>query len=252
MKRIKSFSKGADGSHWGLSDIYPDKLAALEKALASGEPFDTGWYSSKKHIASARISSKDGLTVTVEVSVSDDFDTEGLGRVAASAPTSFKEVAIAIDKAWDEASDNKKANEVYAGYSLIRWSTEIPEWRRAKHIYPNETRKRYGRKQPQCVDYYIVNATGQFDSPPGDNYHFWGWQNDHAPEIVENSVDLGNGEKLERRRKLMRTTDEPYSEGSHCVEKGIPPTTVKKFEKFANSLKSGSLRIGDWEIKSWD
>lgn len=222
-KDLASVFGSGDGAHCGLTDWYEDKEAALKAALESGQPFDTGWYSSKKEIASARISS-DGQLVFIQVSVSDDFDTEGMGEATIPAPASLEAVAQAISRAWEEAEGDQKDNQQYAGYSLIHHTTRIPEWRRAEHSFPRETRKRYPTKVPQCLDYFIVPA-GDYDysvPPPGDNYSFWGWQND-----VE-------------------------GEGANCVDEGIPPSTVAKFEEFATQLESGSLRIGDWEIKSWD
>ena len=44
-----------DGSHHGLTNWYPKVEAAIVEALAAGQPFTTGWYGSKKEIASARI-----------------------------------------------------------------------------------------------------------------------------------------------------------------------------------------------------
>ncbi len=72
-----------DGSHWGLHDWYPEIEAGIKKALKRKTPWTTGWYSSKKEIASARLEF-DGHTITAEVSVSDDFDTPGRGLSATS------------------------------------------------------------------------------------------------------------------------------------------------------------------------
>ena len=98
MRLIKEFSQG-NGAHCGLSDWYPEQEAALKAALEAKAPFDTGWYSSKKEIASARIRSEDGVKIKVEVSVSDDFDTEGLGY-ASTKDWTVKAVSAAIDSAW--------------------------------------------------------------------------------------------------------------------------------------------------------
>lgn len=219
-----------DGAHCGLSDWYDDKEAALKAALESGLHFDTGWYGSKKEIASARISS-DGEKVWIEVSVSDDFDTEGRGETTIPAPATLEQVAQAIGAAWNEAESDQKDNREYCGYSLIHHSTKIPEWRKGPTVFPQETRKRYPRKVPQCLDYLIVPAGTLYgdiaDRPPGDNYFFWGWQNDSDHESDEDC-------------------------GKVCVEEGIPKKTVEAFEAFANRQESGSLRIGDWEIRAWD
>jgi hypothetical protein len=216
------FNSG-DGAHWGLSDWYEEKAAALKAALESGLPFDTGWYGSKKEIASARISS-DGTVIQIEVSVSDDFDTEGSGEKTIPAPATLEQVSKAIDEAWDSAEANQDDNRQYRGYALYHYSTKIPEWHRGENVYPREKRKRYPKKVPRCLDYFIVPAgdLDYSDHPPGDNYSFWGWQNDED------------------------------GEGANCVEEGIPESTVEQFTAFAKSLQPGVLRIGDWEIRSWD
>jgi hypothetical protein len=118
---LKAFQSG-NGAHCGLTDWYPDKEKALKRAIRSGKPFDTGWYGSKKEIASARIYSMDGKTVQVEASVSDDFDTYGNGaaQVFGAAPVSLEQVQQAIYRAWDEAENNQKDNREYAGFSILR------------------------------------------------------------------------------------------------------------------------------------
>lgn len=223
-----SVFEDGDGAHCGLSDWYPDKEEALKRALESGQPFDTGWYGSKKEIASARISS-DGKTVWVEVSVSDDFDTPGLGSDTLQAPATLESVANAISRAWSEAAGDQRENREYRGYSLIHHTTKIPEWQRGENVFPRETRKRYPRKMPRCLDYLIV-PSGDNDSeggPPGDSYYFWGWQNDSDHEKDEDC-------------------------GHRCVEVGIPKKTADAFAKFAYGLNEGELRIGDWEIRQWE
>lgn len=221
VELMPEFRNGGDGAHCGLDDWYEDKEAALEAALASGKPFDTGWYSSKKEIASARISS-DGKTVFVEVSVSDDFDTDGRGE--ATAECNLDSVREAIDSAWNDAGEDQKDNRAYQGYRLTHYSTKIPDHYRQK----GDKRKRYGRKKAQTLDYFIAPAGDGFclDVPPGDNYYYWGWQNDYR--------------------------DGADGEGSKCVEDGIPAETVEAFEKFAAGGEVGVLRIGDWEIASWE
>jgi hypothetical protein len=66
-----------DGSHWGLTDLYPESNAALLSALKDGLPFDTGWWSSKKEIASARVCRlKRNGPITVGVSYEMDDPTD--------------------------------------------------------------------------------------------------------------------------------------------------------------------------------
>ena len=81
-----------------------------------------------------------------------------------------------------------------------------------------------------CIDYLILpsgNGWGDVDlRPPGDNYVFWGWQNDSDHENDEDC-------------------------GQHCVD-GISKRTEKRFMEFATGQNIGSLRIGDWELRSWE
>jgi len=59
-----------DAAKWGASDFYE---AALRLALESAEPFDTGWYSTKKESQTARISClEDPEKVSIEVSCGMD------------------------------------------------------------------------------------------------------------------------------------------------------------------------------------
>lgn len=72
---IKVFSglHGSDAAKWGVTDFYEDYEQALKAAIATGLPFDTGWYSVKKEIQSGRISrAKTNGPITVEGSVSMD------------------------------------------------------------------------------------------------------------------------------------------------------------------------------------
>jgi hypothetical protein len=208
MKKLEAFQHG-DGAHCGLSDWYPEKEAALAAALADGAPFDTGWYSSKKEIASARIYSLDGKFIQVEASVSDDFDTCGNGGVTASEAT-LESVAEAVAQAWEEAEIDRDINQTYEGFSIL------------KHQEAAE-----GVPLLSWVETYLVNiGWGEDISPPGDSYHWWGWQYDGADDTV----------------------GVPHPD--------IPVETVAAFEKFANDWafgrrKTHSLRIGDWEIKAW-
>lgn len=151
MKQLEAFQHG-DGAHCGLSDWYSDGRSELEQALKEGFPFDTGWYSSKKEIASARIRSEDGVRIKIEVSVSDDFDTEGNGYVSIDEWT-LDAVEQAVGKAWMKAEEARNDNQEYEGFRVGRGG----RW--------EET--------------FLVNiGWGENLSPSGDNYHWWGWQFD--------------------------------------------------------------------------
>lgn len=155
MKVLEAFAHG-DGAHCGLSDWYEDGEAQLTAALADHTPFDTGWYSSKKEIASARIWSEDGVKIKIEVSVSDDFDTEGLGY-ASTDDWRIAAVQDCITSAWHKADIARDDNQEYEGF-------------------------RVGREGRWEETYLINIGWGENLSPTGDNYHWWGWQHDGEDE----------------------------------------------------------------------
>ena len=193
MKTLDAFQRG-DGAHCGLTDWYPENEAALKAALDAHEPFDTGWYSSKKEIASARIWSDDGDSINIEVSVSDDFDTDGMGRRRIKE-WSFDEVASSVREAWDSADEDRKDNEPYVGFSI---HDSTGAW----------------------IESYLLNA-GEHDKPPGDNYHWWGWQHDEVH-------DLGI----------------PHPD--------IPADAVAAFDAYvATGNWSEPLTVSGWTIRKW-
>jgi hypothetical protein len=158
----ETFSRG-DLTKWGPSDFYPDKEAELVAALASGKPFDTEWGGCKKEICSSRVSF-DGKTLTCQVSVSDDFDTEGLGTETRSfsRPYTIDDVTHLLDEAHKNALECQRDNTDYTGFSIHRGNDKGP-W----------------------VETYIAQRSdmaGYMDCPPGDNYDQWGFQ-DETDEI---------------------------------------------------------------------
>lgn len=155
MKILDSFQKG-DGAHCGLCDWYEDGEVQLTQTIYEHIPFDTGWYSSKKEIANARIWSEDGSKIKVEVSVSDDFDTEGLGYASTDEWT-IDAVQTCITSAWDNAEKSRDENQEYEGF-------------------------RVGRNGRWEETYLINIGWGENLSPSGDNYHWWGWQHDKDNE----------------------------------------------------------------------
>lgn len=199
MKKLDAFQHG-NGAHCGLSDWYEEGEAQLAAAMVEHTPFDTGWYSSKKEIASARIWSEDGVKIKVEVSVSDDFDTEGLGY-ASTTEWTIDAVQACISTAWDKADHDREDNEEYAGFRIGR--------------------------EGRWEETYLLNiGWGENLTPPGDNYHWWGWQHDED----ENQQGI--------------------------PQPDIPADTVQAFEKWAQQWVYGqtseqSLKIGEWEITPW-
>lgn len=160
MKQLDAFQHG-DGAHWGLSDWYPEGKAQLAAVLVERVPFDTGWYSSKKEIASARIWSEDGVKIKVEVSVSDDFDTEGLGY-ASTTDWYIDAVEGCVSKAWDKAEQARDEAQPYEGFTVLQYRKDGASW----------------------VETYLVNIGWGDYAPPGDHYAWWGWQYDGADDTV--------------------------------------------------------------------
>lgn len=196
MKQL-NFSARGDGSHWGLSDWYPENEAALQAALDAQEPFDTGWYGSKKEIASARIRSEDGIKIKVDVSVSDDFDTEGRGYESTDE-WSLEGVAHAVSRAWEQADADQDDNQPFDGFTV-------------------------GRNGAWEETYLLSDDT--FDTPPGDNYYWWGWQHNE-------------------------------DDGVGVPDPEIPLPAVAAFENWAQrwmwgQVKEDSMTIGAWTIRPW-
>jgi hypothetical protein len=199
MKKLDAFQHG-DGAHCGLSDWYKRGEEQITAALTERLPFDTGWYSSKKELASARIWSEDGIKIKVEVSVSDDFDTHGLGY-ASTGDWTVDAVQGCIRKAWDKAESNRDEAQEYEGF-------------------------RVGREGRWEETYLVSIGWGENLYPPGDNYHWWGWQHDGADDTI----------------------GVPHPD--------IPVEAVAAFEKFANDWAFGrtdekSLTVGEWTITPW-
>lgn len=155
MKKLDAFQKG-DGAHCGLSDWYEDGEAQIVAALAAHEPFDTGWYSSKKEIASARIRSEDGAKIKVDVSVTDDFDTPGSGYASTTTWT-VDAVQDCISTAWSKADNDRDDNQEYEGFGIIDHSQTFASW---------------------VETYLLPRGWAESLEPSGDNYHWWGWQYD--------------------------------------------------------------------------
>jgi hypothetical protein len=154
---------GYDQTKWGPTDFYSNTKEALAKAFKSRKSFETPWLSCKKEILSSRIT-RDKGTVTVEVSVSDDFDTPGMGsaQFTVNANTSEDEFFDLLENAgsaaWTEARENRKDNAVYVGYAVGR---EGPD----------------GKRTGWEITYIVAVGEGAYyDAPPGDYYHRWGWQ----------------------------------------------------------------------------
>ena len=202
MKNTFEGFGGRDGSHCGLTDWYDEHEAALAKALAGKRDFDTGWYSSKKEIASARIVRCKGKVV-VEVSVSDDFDSDGRGEREVTSPVTLDSIREAIDEAWDDAADDQKANQGYRGYSLHN-------------------------KKGSWIDTYLVSIDDA-DVPSGDNYANWGWQSDPREIKPEDGLGMVCGTK-----RIPKKTVVAFEEFAHLGKGGeltMGNWTMKSWDK---------------------
>lgn len=187
-----------DGAHCGLTDWYPELEAAITAALARGKGYawTTDWYGSKKEIASACISQRGG-EVMVEVSVSDDLDTPGRGERTIRFTKNLDRIRDAIIAAWEEAEGDQRDSRLYAGFSVGR-----------------------GRKW----EHTLILPCGfgcDMETPPGDNYHCWGW------------VDEEDGE---------------------TAPAAIPAETAAKLRQWAEAhlYEGGSFIVNGWTIRAWE
>jgi hypothetical protein len=187
-----SFS-GCDQTKWGPTDFYPEVRAALLEAIRSGLDFETPWMSCKKEILSSRVARSKGI-LTVWVSVSDDFDTPGRGEasgriLAGSTDEQISRKLNALgNAAHDRADNDRKSNQVFVGYSVG------PD----AHPYP-------------WCHTYLVSVSG-LDYPPGDNYHWWGWQEvDTDDEGNPNPVGTPEGIPADVAAKLAEMMEDLVS-----------------------------------------
>lgn len=169
--KLPEWPKSCDHAHWGPGDWYEDAKAAILTGLQRQEPWTTGWYGVKKEIQSARISHLGGGEYLVEVSVSDDFDTEGLGDEKVSNPT-LDDLRAALDVALAQADSNRRDNSTVAMYCVGH---------RAEDGTPRD-----------WVETYLLDVSGwDLEAPPGDNYFEWGWQGDtdEIPAAVREEIE---------------------------------------------------------------
>lgn len=177
MKEIFAKFMG-DGSHCGLTDFYEPQTKKLAKAIKLGKAFSTGWWASKKEIASAKLEFDGKKLWTVTVSVSDDFDTEGLAEGTFEATNKefdveqiMEKISDCIYETWDRANENQKENQTWAMYC-------IGEVKKSKRI--------------NWVETYLVDIIGDQDCPPGDSYDKWGWQGDSKlPVKIKEKLEDG-------------------------------------------------------------
>lgn len=182
IEKLECMNGHLDGSHCGLSDWYPEIEKGIKKALCLGRDavWTTGWYSSKKAIACACITHVDG-EILVEVSVSDDLDSEGSGEVIIRHTRSLDKVCEAIDKAWSLAEENQKDNQNYQGFSVLHKH-------RVYSMYAGGKPVGKGKMELSWVETYLL-PTDESDFPPGDAYYKWYWQGECViPEAVKEKL----------------------------------------------------------------
>jgi len=189
LEPLPCMKSSCDGAHCGLGDWYPKIEAGIAAALAEGKPFTTGWYCSKKEIASACLSG-DGTTLSIEVSVSNDFDADGMGRTTIPWTTDLEVVRKAVHVAWGRAETDQKANDVVT------------------MVIIGHTGKKKGTRKDWIETYLIDNGSG-LELPPGDNYHCWGWDSTD-PDTGVYEGELTEEDRTELESKIL-SNDLPYT-----------------------------------------
>jgi hypothetical protein len=182
-----------DGAHCGLSDWYDEVEQGLQQALdlGPGLQWTTGWYSSKKAIASGRIDCM-GKVLVAKASVSDDFDTPGIGVYEMAHTTDLEEVRTAINIAWDRAEADQKDNQNYRGFSV---HDGTGAW----------------------IETVIIpfSAGHHLDEPPGDCYHQWGPQgeSDSIPaDTLSALVEWASDSENEGPKTINGFTIKPWED----------------------------------------
>lgn len=143
--------------------------------------------------------SEDGKRVLVEASVSDDFDTPGMGTamVTCGGTPTLESVRQAIYRAWDEANDDQKGNRQYAGFSILRNTIRYA-------VYSGGKPQGKGRRGTSWVETLILPAgdVEMIGAPPGDNYHKWGFQGEESiPTKHKDAMESWANKRISGQRK---------------------------------------------------
>jgi hypothetical protein len=192
---------------WGPGDFYDDIAEGVRQALTRGSDCEwtTGWYGAKKEIVSARLSSKGG-ELHLEVSVTDDLDTPGYQCGTLPHTTDLDEICERFNAVWEEAGEDQKGNRLYYGFSVLQWVEVCVAG--TKHT------------RPVWVETLILpKDDGEFmDTPPGDEYHKWGFQGDRQLSLKVRTalLDWANrwiaGETQETQFRTGRWIVKPWSD----------------------------------------
>jgi hypothetical protein len=163
--------RGCDQTKWGPTDFYDDTKEWIAQAFESGLDFETPWLSCKKEILSSQIL-RENKKITIKVSVSDDFDTPGMGEssfriTSKTTPEEFFDLLDAASgKAHTEAIQDQNCNACYIGYS----------------VGPVDSEGKF-----KWVLTYLA-SNGGFDVPTGDYYHRFGWQEVETDDPYDDSA----------------------------------------------------------------
>ena len=198
---IVEFQEGAYAAKWGISDLYDTPRAALERALGDGYDFDTGQFGAKKEIEYGRIV-RQGDQIEVTAWCYDDFDTEGkcsldFSVAGCDVERMMQKIENALEEAIHGARIQKTENEVYEGFSVGH--------------------EKEGKRIDWVETYIAPKGDGvMLDSPPGDYYAAWGWQEDSE--------------------ELPQHVREKFEEWIQCIQ---------------NGLQHDSYTLDGWMIERW-
>lgn len=189
------FEYMGDAAHWGASDLYPGFSNKLLRALRINHGWQTGWHGVKKEIESLRIAlllegDRGGPGIVCEVSVSNDFDEAGYGRVVIGRATDLGAVknalADACELAYKDQADNSVV-ELWCIHATV--DGRCTSW----------------------VETYLADRTGKLTRPPGDNGFRWGFQG----EADDTQLPSGTRRQIEERIRSGQAG--VYRVGSYVV-----------------------------------
>jgi len=195
---MENFSyTGSDGAHWCASQPYEDFVVALRAALNSCSDFDTGWLGVKKEIQSFRIS-RFGTNLKVEVSCSDDFDTEGLADKLLPLSASLDDIRLALAHCVQEADQDRNENTPVILYTI-------------------------GRDNDWTYTYLQDASEFDLETPPGDYYHRWGWQevelDDDGNETTDYPAELGESFADRLEAAIFAMEDDSCEVDGWCIRR---------------------------------
>jgi hypothetical protein len=168
MNRVNFQYERSDGASWGASSFYEAFETELARAIKSEQVFDTGWYSVKKEIESARIW-RVGSRIHVEASVSNDFDEEGHSDGFIDLPESF---LVAPDDAGVERIIEALKKEIDKTIAAAEENRDDDAWVGLYIVGEDQGPGMSPWKYTYLKDLTTIGS----ERPPGDYYHRWGWQ----------------------------------------------------------------------------